>query len=143
MADGFRLRVLTPDRKVWDGVVQSVIATGHKGEFAVLPGHVAYITSVSPGALVIDADSGRRIYASGGGFAQVSQEKVSIILASCEDVEKLDAALVHKALVTAEKALTEVDLEDPKWHDATFEQAMALGRLAALDRAGSGAGAAH
>jgi F-type H+-transporting ATPase subunit epsilon len=136
MADAFRLCVMTPDLRVWDGVVQTVVATGPNGEFGVLPGHVAYVTPIQPGALVIEADSVRQIHATGQGFAQVGTDRVSIVLSSCEDAAKLDGPAIEKVVAAAEKMLCEADPEEPRWHDARFEQEMGLGRLAAIARLG-------
>ncbi len=84
MADTFKLSVLTPKAEVFSGVVSTVSVSGEVGEFGVLPGHYAYITSVKPGPLEIVEASGTTRYEVGDGFAQVAADKVSIVVSSCE-----------------------------------------------------------
>ena len=84
MADTFKLSVLTPASEIFSGVVSTVSVSGEVGEFGVLPGHYAYITSVKPGPLEIVTPSGTTTYTVGEGFAQVAADKVSIVVSSCE-----------------------------------------------------------
>ncbi len=133
MADTFTLSLLTPNREVFSGEVSTVVASGHNGDFGVLPGHVAYITSVQPGALVIDAAGGKQVYAIGHGFAQVAASKVSVIVSSAEEASGLDRSEAAAALQTAENALLEYGPSDAEYKDAVIDQEMALGRLRALD----------
>ena len=136
MADRFRLSVLTPDRKVFDDVVDTVEASGALGDFGVLPGHYAYITSVRPGGLSIGSGADRTVYAVGHGIAQISADKVSIVLSSCKDAKDVDVAEAKARLADAERALVERDPSDPLCADARVDQEMALGELLAASKAG-------
>ena len=136
MADKFRLSVLTPDRKVFDDVVEAVEACGALGDFGVLPGHYAYITSVRPGGLSIGTGADRKVFAVGHGIAQISADKVSIVLSSCKDAAEVDVAAAKAKLAEAERALVERDPSDPACVDARVDQEMALGELLAASKAG-------
>ena len=94
--------------QVFDGVVESVQASGVLGDFGVLPGHYPYITSVRPGALSFADGKEPKVYAVGHGFAQVSAERVSVVVSSCEDASTVDLAAARQALDAAEKQLLEV-----------------------------------
>ncbi len=132
MADTFQLSVLTPLREVFSGEVDTVTVSGHDGDFGVLPGHVAYITSVDPGALVIEGKGGKQVLAIGDGFAQVAATKVSVIVSSAVDAADLDEGTVNDDLNRASGALLELGPSDPEHKDARFDQAMALGKLRAI-----------
>ncbi len=136
MSDRFQLRVLTPQKEVFSGVVSEVIAMGHEGEFGVLPGHYPYITSVRPGPLSFADGDDQRVFAVGHGFAQVSAEKVSIVVSSCEAASELDLAAVKEALSAAEGRLVDASAGEREALDAELDQAMALGRLLAVERLG-------
>lgn len=137
MADKFRLSVLTPTRKVFDDVVDTVEASGALGDFGVLPGHYAYITSVRPGGLSIGSGSDRVVYAVGHGIAQISADKVSIVLSSCKDASDVDVTAAKAKLAEAERILVERDPGDPACADARVVQEMALGELLAAGKAGA------
>ena len=136
----FILRVLTPERQIFSGEVETVTAAGHAGDFGVLPGHCAYITAVRPGALTIDTGSGRKVFASGEGFAQVTAESVSIIVSRCEPAAMIDVAAARQAMHDAEAVLLETGPTDSAYLDAKVEQSLALGRLLAVDALASTSG---
>ncbi len=134
MADKFRLSVLTPTATVFDDVVDTVEASGALGDFGVLPGHYAYITSVRPGGLAITAGSETTVYAVGHGIAQVSADKVSIVLASCKPASDVDVDAAKTKLAGAEQILVERDPGDPACADARVDAEMALGELLAAGK---------
>ena len=135
MADTFNLRVLTPKEKLFEGAVSTVNAPGFSGDFGVLPGHVAYITAVKPGAMVLEGKDGNTVYAVGDGFAQVSADRVSIVVSSAVPAADVDVAQAHKDLAEAEGELMHATPGDSAYNDASLKQALALGRIAAADRA--------
>lgn len=134
MDGGFHLVVLTPERRIFDGAVTAVTAPGHLGDFSVLPGHVAAITALVPGALQFEAAGERRVYAVGAGYAQVGTEKVSVVVSRCEDADKIDAASAKRDLDAAERVMCEFEALDQKHLDAQVAQQLAMARLAAADR---------
>lgn len=73
----FRLRITSPDGAFFDGSVQSISLRGTEGEFAVLKGHIPFITSVVPCKvkLVLEDESEKEGTAD-GGILTVSEEEV-------------------------------------------------------------------
>lgn len=134
MADRFKLSVLTPTQQVFSGEVDTFTAPGFTGDFGVLPGHVAYITAVTPGALVIEGKDGRSVWAVGDGFAQVSAEKVSLIVSDAVAADAVDADQARADISEAEGALMHASPGEEAYNLATKKQLLAQGRLAALDR---------
>ncbi len=134
MADNFKLSVLTPQKRVFSGEVTTFTAPGFAGDFGVLPGHVAYITAVTPGALVIEGKGGRELWAVGAGFAQVSADKVSLVVSEATEGDKVDGDQARRDLKEAEAALMHASPGEDAYNSATAMQALALGRLAAIDR---------
>ncbi len=134
MADNFKLTVLTPKQKVFDGEVSTFTAPGFTGDFGVLPGHVAFITAVTPGALLIESAEGRSLWAVGAGFAQVSADKVSLVVSEATEASKVDADQARRDITEAESALMDASPGEDAYNTATARQAIALGRLAAVDR---------
>jgi len=138
MENTFRLAVLTPQSSVFEGVVEKVEAPGCDGEFGVMPGHYAYITSVRPGVLHFGSGNESHTYAIGHGFAQVSAEKVSIVVSSCEDIASIDLAEAHRMLAAAEATLLEVGPGGEGYTDALVEQELASGRILAVGHGTTG-----
>ena len=137
MADTFNLSVLTPKAEIFSGMVTTVSVSGEQGEFGVLPGHYAYITSVKPGVLVIEDSKETRMYAVGDGFAQVAADKVSIVISSCLPAADVDVGAEQTRLDAAMKVLVEQEMGAPGTAEALIDQATALSRLAAAERFGA------
>ncbi len=74
-----RLSLLTPQRPVVDAEVDSVLCPGTEGEFGVLPGHEPLLAPLAEGRVVWLEHGQRRGVSIGGGFAEVTQERVVIL----------------------------------------------------------------
>jgi F-type H+-transporting ATPase subunit epsilon len=128
----FNVAVLTPRAEVFSGPVDEVVAPGVDGDFGVLSGHYAYITAVQPGALALKSKAGTQVFAVGEGFAQVSADKVSLVLSSCDSVDGLSEKAANDELAASEKALLAATPGEPDFIAATRQQKLALAKLAAL-----------
>jgi len=139
VTERFQLNILTPASEIFSGSVESVTVTGAVGEFGVLPGHYPYITSVRPGAITFAAkgpngEEEGHVYAVGHGFAQVSAEKVSIVVSSFENADDIDVAAAKAALADAEKTLLSTDPESSEYASAQVAQGLATGQILASER---------
>ena len=89
---GLRLSIVTPARPLVDADVEQVVAPGSEGEFGVLPGHAALLVELAPGVVRwVEAGRSRRA-AIAGGFAEVTQERVTVLAPVAELPEQIDAA---------------------------------------------------
>jgi len=92
------LRIVTPDRTVVDAPVDIVGAVGSEGAFAVLPGHIDFLTDLHSDALWYRQDGQTREMAVSGGFIEVKPDHVSVLADSAEYVEEIDAERAQLAL---------------------------------------------
>ncbi len=82
------LTIVTPSGPAYRGDVDSVVLPGSEGDFGVLPGHERFLCPLRPGEVQIKA-GGQTIYANASeGFADVSAEQVTVLVDSCEIVDK-------------------------------------------------------
>ena len=102
------LEVVSPEKLIMSKSVDMVTVSGTEGDFGVLPGHTALVSSIRPGLLKIEADKDVEIFFISGGFIEVIEDKVSILatdvippndinVAECEDKikkcnEKIEAS---------------------------------------------------
>ena len=102
------LEVVSPEKLIMSKSVDMVTVSGTEGDFGVLPGHTALVSSIRPGLLQIEADKDVEIFFISGGFVEVTEDKVSILatdvispndinIAECEDKikkcnEKIEAS---------------------------------------------------
>ncbi len=130
MADTFHLDLVTPDKTLFAGTVQEVVAPGIMGEFGVLPGHANMLAGLNAGSLSYKSDSEEKVLAVAGGFAEVTGEKVTVLLDNAAYPEDLDAAALAKEIEALEADPREPDAEDfaewqaqLKWKEACREVA--------------------
>lgn len=107
MAGKLRLVVVTPEGKTFDDDVEQVVMPGVEGQLGILPGHVPLLTAIQPGELVLKAGSRGDELAVGGGFAEITGDRVTILTDMAVRPTDIDEHAVEKALESAKQALLE------------------------------------
>ena len=107
------LEIVTPEARVFSSVVDTVVIPTVEGEIGILPGHIPLLTQVAGGELRITRGGQVEILAVGGGFAQVTGDRVSILAESAIEREKIDEHAVENALKRAEEALRNTAALEP------------------------------
>ena len=106
------LEIVTPERKVFSGEVENVYLPGSEGELGALPGHAPLVTGVSPGELRYKVDGKIEELAIGSGFAEVTQEKITILADLAVSDSEIDEKKVEEAMKRAEESLAKIDSSD-------------------------------
>lgn len=99
------LEIVTPEARVYSETVDSVVIPTVEGEVGILPGHIPLMAQVGAGELRATKGGVTQLLVVGGGFAQVTAEKVSILADSAINEEKIDENAVADAMKRAEDAL--------------------------------------
>ena len=80
MAATFKLSILTPERSVYEGVVEYVEAPGTEGYFGVLAHHAAMVTALAKGTLTVRGANGtEERWEVAGGFFEVSNNAATVL----------------------------------------------------------------
>ena len=74
------VRVVSPEKVVFQGEASSVVAPAWDGQVGVLPGHAPLITLLGAGALDVDLPGGgsERFYVAGGAL-KVAANQVTVL----------------------------------------------------------------
>jgi F-type H+-transporting ATPase subunit epsilon len=131
MASTIRLELVTPERLLVSEEVDEVIAPGFEGEFGVLPEHTFYLAILSIGVLRYRKGSDMRKVAVGGGFAEVTPDRVVVMADVAEKAEEIDVERARRAQARAEEALKDVTLDDEAFAKATSALQRAMVRMEA------------
>ena len=102
------LEIVTPEKKIFSDTVSDVYLPGVEGEMGVLELHAALVTALQPGELRYDKDGTTHELAIGSGFAEVTQEKVSVLTDSAFGEDEIDENAAEEAMKRAEEKLAEV-----------------------------------
>ena len=73
-----KLRIIAPDRLVFEGEVESVTLPGNVGSFTVLNRHAPIISSLEKGKITYKDANGQADVAVRSGFAEVKDNVLSI-----------------------------------------------------------------
>lgn len=98
MADTFLLDLVTPERSLFSGPVVELVAPGAMGEFGVLPGHAHLLSELKAGRLRYRTEGGERTLAAAGGFAEVTAEKVTVLLDDAAYADELDRETLQREI---------------------------------------------
>ncbi|MBW1709147.1 MAG: F0F1 ATP synthase subunit epsilon [Deltaproteobacteria bacterium] len=123
MAEQIKLDVVTPDKLVLSESVDIVVATATEGEFGVLHGHIPFLTTLQPGELRYRQGGNVHYLAVSGGFAEVSNNKVTILAESAELGREIDMERAQRARERAQQRL-EQTRQDEKVDFARSEAAL-------------------
>ena len=119
--------VVTPERIVFDGDVDMIIAPGADGEVGILPLHVPYLTMLNIGELRLkltrDGREQEEHIAVHGGFIEVYEDKVTILAPAAELAGEIDVERAGLALDRAEKRLQKAEDIDAARADAALRRA--------------------
>ena len=126
----FALEIVTPERVVYSGQVESVQAPGSRGSFGVLAGHMPLLTSLQVGALRFAEEGGDRVQmAVSGGFAEVGRERVTVLAETAERADEIDTQRAESSRQRAEERLARRIEEEVDVVRAQAALSRALNRL--------------
>ncbi len=131
MASTIRLELVTPERLLLSEDVDEVIVPGYEGEFGVLPEHTQYLAIMKIGILRYRKGAETRKIAMGGGFTEVTPERVVVMAETAERSEEIDLERAQRARDRAEAALKDLALDDETYAKAHAALQRALVRMAA------------
>jgi F-type H+-transporting ATPase subunit epsilon len=130
MASTIRLELVTPERLLLSEEVDEVVAPGYEGEFGVLPEHTQLLAILNIGVLRYRKGSATEKIALGGGFAEVTPERVVVMADTAERADEIDVERAQRARDRAEASLKELSLDDKTYAKAYAALQRALVRMA-------------
>lgn len=102
-----QLEIVTPEARVYEQTVDSVVLPTTTGQIQVLPGHIPLLTMLAEGELAAYRGTAVEFLAVDKGFCKVQGDRVSVLTEGALDVQKLDMAAIEAARARAEKALAD------------------------------------
>lgn len=102
MAAKLDVSVISPEKLLFHGDVDSIVVPGSEGFFGVYPGHTALVSLLGIGVLEVRQGNKTKVAAIEGGFFEVRDNKVTILTDHGSLKEDIDLAAAQKALEEAE-----------------------------------------
>ena len=106
MANTFSLKVIACDRIFFDGRCTQVVLPLHDGEKAIQAHHENMVFAVEIGEIRITDENGKEIMGiTGTGFAQIINNRATVLVDTCEYPEEIDIRRAKEAKERAEEQL--------------------------------------
>jgi F-type H+-transporting ATPase subunit epsilon len=122
------LRVLAPDKSVYDGSADEVILPSTTGQLGILTGHVSMLTALDSGVLRLREGSNWQSIALSGGFAEVEANEVTVLVNDAELGSGIDAVAAAAAFEAAQQAAAGFEGQAPSPEKVKAQQELARTR---------------
>jgi F-type H+-transporting ATPase subunit epsilon len=133
----FLLELVSPEKLLLSRQVDMVTIPAIEGEMGVLPGHAPMIVVLRGGVIQVRENGAEteKLFV-GGGFAEVSADRVTILADEATPLASLSRAASERRLAEAEAALREVAITEPEAkREAALTRVLALRHAVAVAEA--------
>ena len=129
----FHLDVVSAEKKIFSGLVETFQVTGSQGEMGIFHGHAPLLTAITPGMLRIVKQHGQEeiIYVS-GGIVEVQPGTATVLADTAIRGEELDATKAEEAKRRAEENIHNQH-GDMNFAQAASELAKAIAQLRVIE----------
>jgi F-type H+-transporting ATPase subunit epsilon len=81
------LSILTPEREVFSGEVNSIVVSAENGLMGILENHASLLASLKAGLTRFTIDSNEITYNTGPGFIEVNKNKIVLLCDYAQEPE--------------------------------------------------------
>lgn len=139
-----RVRLLTPERPVFDDQAYMVVAPSVLGEVGLLPRHAPLIAFLKVGEVRVKmADDTVHVFATTTGFLSNEDDEVLIMVEQAEPVGDIDRARAEAALQRAEEGIASAGDDEVALHAAQAAKRRAENRIRVVEKHAGKSGASH
>ena len=125
------VRVITPDRVVWDASAEELILPSSTGQLGILKEHAPLLTALDIGVVRLRTTESWISIVLMEGFAEVENNKVTILCNGAEEAASIDVAKTQADLERITLLIDQATTAKEKI-DATLELRKAKARLQAV-----------
>ena len=101
------LRVMAPNRIVWNSEAQEIILSTNSGQIGILPNHAPLLTALDIGIMKIRTNSQWLTMALMGGFAMIENNQLTILVNEAEKASDIDPEEAQKTFDLAQENLNQ------------------------------------
>lgn len=127
------LKIITPEKIVFDDEVDFISAQGTKGSFGVYPNHVPFMSVLAVDTAKVVKDGKEMIFSIIGGAFQLKDNQAVILSEVAENGEDIDTARAELAKERAEASLASAQTTS-ETKKANLAIAKAMARLKAASK---------
>lgn len=123
-----QVRVITPDKTVWDDTVEEVILPSTSGQLGILSGHAPLLTALDIGVMRVRPDKDWKNLVVMGGFAEVEHDVLKVLVNSAEVGDDIGKEEAQAELSEAQTRLEQANKGDDRREQIKASQAFKRAR---------------
>lgn len=109
-----KIRVIAPDRTVWNADAEEVILPSSTGQLGILTGHIPLLTALDIGVMRVRIEKDWIPIVLLGGFAEVENDIITILVNGAEEASEIDIEKARSNLEAATLMLAEAETSKEK-----------------------------
>jgi F-type H+-transporting ATPase subunit epsilon len=109
------VEIVTPEQRVLTTECDEIRLPGVEGSFGIRPRHTPLVAALAAGELVYVISGAEHRYAVGEGFAEVSNDKVRVLVEEALPAEQIDPGRAAAELKELQAKLASMSPEDPNF----------------------------
>jgi len=121
----FCLEIVTPTKLMDEGNVGHIRCPGLDGSFGILANHQNAIIALGVGEIKVTQNKKEHYFATSGGFADITEDKVQLLVETVERSEEIDSNRAEESLNRAKMRKKDIEGElDQARMDISITRAM-------------------
>lgn len=126
-----KIKIVTPEKVIYEGEVMSVSLPTVEGEITILPGHIPVISAITAGELSVRYDNkmSEEFFSITRGVAEIDSKNVTILTDAAERAEEIDAERAEEAKKKAKDLMTKVQIDGEGYAEALAKMERAVSRI--------------
>lgn len=122
------VKVITPDKTVWDDKVEEIILPSTTGQLGILSGHAPLLTALEVGVMRVRPEKEWKNIALMGGFAEVENDEIKILVNGAELGDSIDKSTARTEFEQAQSRFQQVENSDDSSEKIQAQNAMKKAR---------------
>ncbi|MGL5874884.1 MAG: ATP synthase F1 subunit epsilon [Xenococcaceae cyanobacterium] len=106
------LRVITPDKTVWNEKVEEIVLPSTTGQLGILSGHAPLLSALDIGVMRVRPGKEWKAIAIFGGFAEVENDEVKVLVNGAEMGEAIDKDAARSEFSEAQSRVQQSNSSD-------------------------------
>jgi F-type H+-transporting ATPase subunit epsilon len=109
LPDKIHIEIVTPEKQIFSGDVDSVVVPSNTGYLGILPGHAPLLAELGIGEISYKIGEQTEYIFCSWGFLEVLPDRVVLLAQTAEMASDIDVKRAEEAKIRAEKLLTSKD----------------------------------
>lgn len=114
MADKLHFNLVSPERQLMSADVDQVDIPAAEGWMGVLPNHSPFMTTLTPGMVLVKTGAEEKRIFVRGGFAEISPAGLTVLAEEATPAEELSAEAIAQRVKDAEEDVADADTDEKR-----------------------------